>query len=161
MGLGSRSIAADRDLQPGRLRRADSGIEIPDLPFIAAVSIVSGDLARTRSYMDANDIPLVVVRPGVSSMRLQGWGRISSFMQRRWAVSATVRDVWVFGYGSLIWRPDFPFVERRTAMIWAGPVVSGGQPTIAVFPSTGKGRYPMGSGCCLLGRSLSRRGRQT
>ena len=39
------------------------GIEIPDLPFIAAVSIVSGDLARTRSYMDANDIPLVVDTP--------------------------------------------------------------------------------------------------
>ena len=28
-----------------------------------------------------------------------------------------MRDVWVFGYGSLIWRPDFPFVERRTATI--------------------------------------------
>ena len=39
------------------------GIEIPDLPFVAAVSIVSDDLARTRSYMDANDIPLVVDTP--------------------------------------------------------------------------------------------------
>ena len=26
-------------------------------------------------------------------------------------------SVWIFGYGSLIWRPDFPFVERRTAAI--------------------------------------------
>jgi glutathione-specific gamma-glutamylcyclotransferase len=26
-------------------------------------------------------------------------------------------DVWVFGYGSLVWRPDFPFVESRVATI--------------------------------------------
>ena len=26
-------------------------------------------------------------------------------------------DLWVFGYGSLIWRPDFDFVERRAAKV--------------------------------------------
>tara|TARA_R110000868_G_scaffold4155_5_gene25228 strand:- start:4846 stop:5394 length:549 start_codon:yes stop_codon:yes gene_type:complete len=26
-------------------------------------------------------------------------------------------DVWVFGYGSLVWRPDFPFRESRVATI--------------------------------------------
>jgi cation transport protein ChaC len=26
-------------------------------------------------------------------------------------------DLWIFGYGSLIWRPDFEFEERRPAMV--------------------------------------------
>lgn len=28
-----------------------------------------------------------------------------------------MQDVWVFGYGSLVWRPDFPFLESRIATI--------------------------------------------
>jgi cation transport protein ChaC len=27
-------------------------------------------------------------------------------------------DLWIFGYGSLIWRPDFDFSERRTGLIY-------------------------------------------
>lgn len=27
------------------------------------------------------------------------------------------QDVWVFGYGSLVWRPEFEFTERRHAVI--------------------------------------------
>ena len=26
-------------------------------------------------------------------------------------------DIWLFGYGSLIWRPDFPFVQRQLAVV--------------------------------------------
>jgi len=30
-------------------------------------------------------------------------------------------DLWIFGYGSLVWRPAFPFVERRPGWVrgWA------------------------------------------
>jgi cation transport protein ChaC len=27
------------------------------------------------------------------------------------------QDLWVFGYGSLMWRPGFPFLERRAATV--------------------------------------------
>lgn len=27
------------------------------------------------------------------------------------------RDIWVYGYGSLIWRPEFDYVERRHALL--------------------------------------------
>lgn len=26
-------------------------------------------------------------------------------------------DLWIFGYGSLMWRPDFPFVDRKPALV--------------------------------------------
>lgn len=32
-------------------------------------------------------------------------------------MSPNSSPTWVFGYGSLIWRPSFPFVERRRAFI--------------------------------------------
>lgn len=27
------------------------------------------------------------------------------------------KDFWIFGYGSLVWRPDFPFIDRQPAWI--------------------------------------------
>jgi cation transport protein ChaC len=32
-------------------------------------------------------------------------------------VSEDPADLWVFGYGSLMWRPGFPFAERRHAQL--------------------------------------------
>lgn len=46
-----------------------------------------------------------------------------------------MRDLWIFGYGSLVWRPAFAYVERRPAAIlgwrrrfWQGSIDHRGVP---------------------------------
>ncbi|MCP5060545.1 MAG: gamma-glutamylcyclotransferase [bacterium] len=36
---------------------------------------------------------------------------------RERADGSGANELWVFGYGSLVWRPSFPFLERRPASI--------------------------------------------
>jgi cation transport protein ChaC len=33
-------------------------------------------------------------------------------------MAAKARDVWIFGYGSLMWRPDFPHTESQPALLY-------------------------------------------
>ncbi len=38
-------------------------------------------------------------------------------LERMFAEWGGKDDLWIFGYGSLIWRPDFAFAERRPALV--------------------------------------------
>ena len=52
-------------------------------------------------------------------------------------------ELWVFGYGSLIWRPDFPFLERRIARL------NGAHRALCVYSFVHRGtpEKPVGTVC--------------
>ena len=73
-------------------------IEIPDLPFIAAVSVVSDNIAKTRGYLTANGISLAVDRPdclivdaAVGMGALAGLNRSSWYSRGPWTCCDTHR----------------------------------------------------------------------
>jgi cation transport protein ChaC len=74
-------------------------------PLLTREAILDG---RLRDYVLRN--------PQLRRMVLPDAERTAS-LRATLAGAPKNRDVWVFGYGSLIWNPAFHFVEKRTARI--------------------------------------------
>jgi cation transport protein ChaC len=73
--------------------------------------------ALTReSLLDGSIREYIVRNPELRRMVLPEAERIAS-LRAVLAEAPSKGDVWVFGYGSLIWNPAFHFVEKRTARI--------------------------------------------
>lgn len=73
------------------------------------------ELALTRSLIDSR-------HPGQAPVEEQWTPNLtqSELDESLDAAVATAEggDLWLFAYGSLLWRPEFPFTERRLARIY-------------------------------------------
>lgn len=55
--------------------------------------------------------------PAPASFRLLTDAERHASLQQMLACWKTGQDVWVYGYGSLIWRPEFDYAEQRLALL--------------------------------------------
>jgi cation transport protein ChaC len=55
--------------------------------------------------------------PAPERFRLLTSAERQASMQHMLASWDTEQDIWVYGYGSLIWRPEFEYAERRLALL--------------------------------------------
>ncbi|MDR4126223.1 gamma-glutamylcyclotransferase [Yanghanlia caeni] len=63
--------------------------------------------------------PLSLPRaPAPSSFRLLTDAERQASLQATMAALPPGREIWIYGYGSLIWRPEFDYVERRHALLY-------------------------------------------
>jgi len=63
-----------------------------------------------------NPLPLSNA-PAPSSFRLLTEAERRSSLQTTMAALPSGQDLWIYGYGSLIWRPEFEYAERRPALL--------------------------------------------
>ena len=56
--------------------------------------------------------------PAPSSFRLLTEAERRASLQATMAALPPGHDIWIYGYGSLIWRPEFDYAERRYALLY-------------------------------------------
>lgn len=64
-----------------------------------------------------NTLPPSIHVPAPSSFRLLTEAERQASLQAAMSALPPGQDIWIYGYGSLIWRPEFEFVERRHALL--------------------------------------------
>lgn len=64
-----------------------------------------------------NTLPLLPNPPAPSNFRLLTEAERLASLHATMAALPQGQDIWIYGYGSLIWRPEFDFVEQRHALL--------------------------------------------
>ena len=90
----------------------------------------AGSTVRGTTVTTRDDQPVRLTREDIRSgriqrmiaaadpdLRLMSEAEITASLDRVLGAPRVPREIWVFGYGSLIWNPAFEFVERRIGQI--------------------------------------------
>ena len=77
---------------------------------------VSKPRLTREAILDGSIREYILRNPELRAMVLPDEERAAS-LRATLATAPETGDVWVFGYGSLIWNPAFHFIEKRTARI--------------------------------------------
>ena len=64
-----------------------------------------------------NTPPNLPSAPAPTSFRLLTEAERRASLQATMAALPAGQDIWIYGYGSLIWRPEFDYTERRHALL--------------------------------------------
>jgi len=67
--------------------------------------------------LKVNAVPLPPNTPCPNSFRLLTEAEREASLRATMAALPPGHVIWVYGYGSLIWRPEFEYVERRQALL--------------------------------------------
>jgi len=83
---------------------------------VSEVPTVAEPAAITRETLKSGVLQKMIAA-GDPTAQLLSFDELAASRRATLAAENPAGDVWVFGYGSLIWNPAFHFVERRTGVI--------------------------------------------
>src|SRR5690606_35643091 len=97
--------------------RIDETLIIHREPILAALQCRDHKSTTFAFPRNVNTTATLPSTPPPTSFRLLTEAEREASLQAAMDQLSPNQDIWIFGYGSLIWRPEFEFAERRHALL--------------------------------------------
>ncbi len=86
-------------------------------PGACSIRIFAGRFCTTPATVNPSSSLDALIAASGNSFRVLSNEERQATLDAAMADWQPGQDIWVYGYGSLVWRPEFPFVERRPAIL--------------------------------------------